>query len=216
MTKPKIDVSTITALAPGTAIHGKGKRRVHEILNAATNALAFEGYSNFTMRSIALKAGISLKNLQYYFPTKDSLFQAVVEQRLEEDLESARRVVQRRDLSPQERFLRFVDLSLEENTTPFIRGFQFELWALASRDPFAASCRDRMTSAYCEFIYELIRQLAPQHSPAELRKKSALLLAMLQGVALTTGEGIALKFKVGSIKRSLRNEALKFVSSKDN
>ena len=72
--KPELNVSTIAAFAPGTAVHAKGKQRVNDIVHTATRVLAFEGYSNFTMRGIAAKAGIALKNLQYYFPTKDSLF----------------------------------------------------------------------------------------------------------------------------------------------
>ena len=215
MSKPELDVSNIAALAPGTAVHAKGKQRVHDIVHTATRVLAFDGYSKFTMRGIAAKTGISLKNLQYYFPTKDSLFQAVIEQRIREDLASARRVVKRQDLSAQERFVRFVDLSLEENTTPLIRGLQFELWALANYDAFAARCRDQMTSAYCEFIYDLIRELAPQQSASRLKKKSAMLLAMLQGIALITGEGIELEFNVGSIKQNLHNQALKIVLSQD-
>jgi AcrR family transcriptional regulator len=89
--RSKVDVSEIAALAPGTAVHSKGRKRVQEIITTATPVLAFEGYSAFTMRNIAAKLGISLRNLQYYFQTKSDLFQAVVEQMIRSELDSGRR-----------------------------------------------------------------------------------------------------------------------------
>ena len=81
------DVSESETLPAGTAVYAKGKQRVREILGTASQIFAFEGYSNFTMRSIANRTGISLCNLQYYVQTKEILFQAVVEKMLEEDLD---------------------------------------------------------------------------------------------------------------------------------
>jgi len=209
--KSPADVARISRLSPGTAIHSKGKQRVQEILRVATNVLAFEGYSNFTMRGIASKCGMTLRNLQYYFQSKNDLFQAVVDRRIEEDIESARSVVETPGLSPEERFLAFVDLSILENTSPLVRGFQFELWALATRDRFASQCRDRATTTYCEFIYKLIKPLAAKQSSIVLRNKSAIVLAMLQGAPLITGEGVNLKFNTRRLKEELKREALNFV-----
>jgi AcrR family transcriptional regulator len=210
----RLDIDQVAALAPGTAVLDKGRARVHEILTAAVDILAYEGYSAFTMRAIAARCGITLRNLQYYFKTKADLFRAVVELRLAEDLASARAVIERADLSAEERFLAFVDLSIEENTSALVRGFQFELWARANRDPFAASCRDRMTKAYCEFIYQLIRPLSRGDSPAALREKAAILLATLQGVALVVGRDTDVGVQATRIRRRLRTEALQFAKDR--
>lgn len=210
-----MDTSQIKDLAPGTAVHGKGKKRVAEILNAATDILAFEGYSKFTMRHIADRVGITLRNVQYYFNTKDKLFQSVIEQRLTRDIETATRATQKDNLSAEQRFLAFVDHSLEENTTPFIRGLQFELWALANHDPFAAKCRDHMTTVYSNFIYELIKPLTKGQSDKTRREKAVILLSMLQGFPLVEGSDIHIEFAIGNLRNLFRKEALLFVTSTD-
>lgn len=210
-----MNASNVKELAPGTAVHGKGKKRVKEILQAATEILAFEGYSKFTMRRIAERVGVTLRNVQYYFSTKEGLFQAVIEQRLQFDVESATKVVEQEGLSDEERFLAFVDLSLEENTMPFIRGIQFELWALSNHDPFAAKCRDHMTSVYSAFICELIKPLTPGQSQKTRQKKAVILLSMLQGFPLVEGSDIHIEFALGDLKKLFRKEALQFVTANE-
>lgn len=203
--------SKIAALTPGTAVHEKGKQRVQEILKIATEVLAFEGYSEFTMRKIASRCGITLHNLQYYFKTKSQLFTAVVEQMQQAELDSGRMVVERADMSPEERFRAFVDYSIRDNQQPLIRGFQFELWARATRDPFAAKCRDRMTQVYCDFILKLVQPLAPNRPLQEQRKKAAMILALLQGFPLIVGEDVDIRFPVGNLEKRLSEELLQFI-----
>ncbi len=50
------------------------------ILEAARNVLKTEGSANFSMRKVAASAGMSLGNLQYYFKTKDTLFEGLLAQ----------------------------------------------------------------------------------------------------------------------------------------
>jgi AcrR family transcriptional regulator len=204
----ELDVSDIAALSPGTAIHAKGKQRVQEILRVATEVLAFEGYSSFTMRYIAGRLEMSLANLQYYFQTKESLFQAVIERMLNQELATARDAVERPGLSHEERFRMFLEYSIKDNETPLIRGFQFELWALATRDPFAAECRDKMTSAYCDFIFKLVAPLTPELSEAEQRTKAALILALLQGLPLIIGDGVNIGSQLVDLEREIFDEAM--------
>jgi AcrR family transcriptional regulator len=207
----RLDVSEIAALAPGTAVHAKGRQRVQDIINTATNVLAFEGYSAFTMRNIAAKLGMSLRNLQYYFQTKGDLFQAVVENMLRSELESGRTAIDKPGLSPIERFRSFIDYSIRDIQNPLIRSFQFELWALATRDKFAARCRDRMTQVYCEFVLQLVQPLTPQLTLAEQRKKAAMILALLQGLSLLVGKGVRSGFRIGNLTSTLREDLLEIL-----
>ena len=200
---PKIPVSS-----PGTAIYPKGIQKVQDILTTAAEVLADEGYSGFTMRNIASRLGITLRNLQYYFPTKRDLFQAVVEKMTDMELETAALAVESPGLNAEERLSTFIDYSIKDNETPLVRGFQFELWALATRDDFAAECRDRMTSTYCEYIYTLVKPLTPGLSSREQRIKSALILAMLQGTPLIHSEGVNRKYQIKNIAVKVKQEVL--------
>lgn len=207
--------SEIKELTPGTAVHHKGKKRAQEILDTATDVLANTGYGSFTMRNIASKLGITLRNVQYYFNSKDILLEAVIEQRLRLDIVSAERVINESEGTAEERFLAFVDNSLEENCTPFIRGLQFEIWALANHNEFAATCRDHMTTTYSNFIYELIKPLNKGQSTKILRGKSLILESMLQGFALIEGSDIHIERKLGNLRKLFREEALRFVTTSD-
>lgn len=213
MASLKPDVSDIASLSPGTAIHPKGKQRVQEILDVATEVLAYDGYSAFTMRNIASKLDISLRNLQYYFQTKNSLFQAVVERMINLELKTAQAAIDQSKLTPEERFISFIEYSIRDNETPLIRGFQFELWAMATRDKFAEKCRDNTTSAYCDFIFNLIKPLTPNLSDKVRREKSAIILAMLQGTPLIHGKGVNKDIKMKDLEKRVKKEALAILKS---
>jgi AcrR family transcriptional regulator len=49
-----------------------------EILAAARQLLVEDGYDRFVLRTIAERIGVTLGHLQYYFPTRDDLLEAVV------------------------------------------------------------------------------------------------------------------------------------------
>ncbi len=201
------DPAKVSALSPGTAVYSKGRQKLHEILKVATEVLAFKGYSAFTMRNIASRLGITHRNLQYYFKTKSSLFQAVVEYMIELELQTAREAVDREDLTPEDKFSAFIKYSIRDNEIPLIRGFQFELWALATRDKFAAECRDRTTNAYCDFIVSLIEPLTPRLSEAERNSKAAIILSLLQGSPLITNLGGNGSVDIENIEQSFLDEA---------
>ena len=68
-----------------------------------------------------------------------------------------------------------------------------------------------MTTAYCGFIYDQIKPLTGNLTPAKRREKAALLLAMLQGIPLITGSDISIQFKTGKLEKDLNKIALDFI-----
>jgi AcrR family transcriptional regulator len=56
----------------------KGEQRRAEILAAARRILVEDGYDRFVLREIATRTGVMLGNLQYYYPTRDALLEAVI------------------------------------------------------------------------------------------------------------------------------------------
>ena len=62
----------------------KGEQRRISILSNAMEILIVDGYSKLSMRGVAKKVGISLGNLQYYFPNRQTLLQALLENYIEE------------------------------------------------------------------------------------------------------------------------------------
>lgn len=56
----------------------KGEERREAIEAAARWMLLDEGYAGVSLRRIATRLGISVGNLQYYYPTKDDLVESVI------------------------------------------------------------------------------------------------------------------------------------------
>mgnify|MGYP001797497021 CR=1 FL=1 len=67
----------------------KGEERRTEILAAARRVLLADGYHELSLRQIASSLGISVGNLQYYFPNKDDLVEAVITREINQSLELA-------------------------------------------------------------------------------------------------------------------------------
>ncbi len=59
-------------------LKAKGAKRREEILLLARDVLISSGFSQFSMRDIASRADMKLGNLQYYFPSREELLEAVV------------------------------------------------------------------------------------------------------------------------------------------
>jgi TetR/AcrR family transcriptional regulator len=73
-------------------LHKPSIREINEraILAAAETVFAARGFSGATMSMIAARAGSPKANIHYYFPTKETLYRAVVERVLTAWLDAAR------------------------------------------------------------------------------------------------------------------------------
>ena len=61
----------------GTATRQPGKETAARLVEAAYELLESQNLERFSMRSVAQRADVSLANLQYYFPTRSALDQAL-------------------------------------------------------------------------------------------------------------------------------------------
>ena len=89
------------------------------IVHAARDRFLAEGVDGASLRQIAKDAGTSIGMIYYYFPTKDDLFLAVVEERyvdLLEDLEEALAAGKPVETRIRDLFLRIARLSEDEVT----------------------------------------------------------------------------------------------------
>jgi TetR/AcrR family transcriptional regulator len=68
----------------GTRIQRKNRRAITE---AALEVFSAQGYRGATVDAIAARAGMSKPNLLYYFPTKEAIYVAVLEDTLAEWLQ---------------------------------------------------------------------------------------------------------------------------------
>jgi AcrR family transcriptional regulator len=72
-----IKEQTGTGVRQGTATRRAGKETAARLVAAAHDQLEAETLERFSMRNVAERAGVSLANLQYYFPRREDLLRAL-------------------------------------------------------------------------------------------------------------------------------------------
>lgn len=163
----------------------KGYERAQDILQAAREIFAAEGYGGLSMRRVATRVGVSLSNVQHYYKSKDLLVEALL-------LDSLNQFQARIDGiaeamaggTREDRFLATVDMFLEELGSPVTRGMFFEFWALATRNTFASALMDKMQARERKAIFHLIRGMSADISDAEYVIRAALIVAQIEGLML--------------------------------
>ena len=159
----------------------KGEDRVVAILEAARHTLIENGYSGFTMRKIARKAGISLGNITYYYKTKDAIFYDLLDAVAEAYEAAWDKIVLDEHLSDEEKLFHLLEhiiLDLgERDTTHFFP----ELWALANHDDYAAENMNRLYSRGRKVIDELIARINPGLTRENRNLLSVFMSASIEG-----------------------------------
>lgn len=183
----------------------KGRGRAQEILQCARTILAAEGYAGLSMRRVAAGAGISLSNVQHYYPDKDTLLEALLLYTMDVfqskiDAISAAMTTS----TPLERFLSTADMFLEEITDPVTHALFFEIWALASRNAFASRLMDKMLARERKTIYNLIRGLNPDLDDEEYMQRAILMVAQIEGMMLFRLNRHARRGEFLAVRASLR------------
>ncbi|NNC18188.1 TetR/AcrR family transcriptional regulator [Corallococcus exiguus] len=188
----------------GTAVHAKGTERVERILDATMEVLAGDGYAGLSLRVVAQRAGVSLGNLQYYFPTKQDVVRALLARYLEQALQRVRERMAGGGSEPVQRLRLAVDAILEDQDSPHACQFFAELWAMAARDTMVADTLTVFYAGYRAGVVELLRELSPDLTPARRDRRAALLVALFEGLSLFRGGGNLRGASVPGLEQELR------------
>jgi TetR/AcrR family transcriptional regulator len=100
--------SDLSPSRPVTRIQARNRTA---ILNAALDVFSTQGFRGATVDEIATAAGLSKPNLLYYFPSKEAMHDALLEQLLDTWLDPLRRLDP--DGDPLEELLAYVQRKLE-------------------------------------------------------------------------------------------------------
>ena len=172
-------LGTVRAIPP-TA---KGMAKAAEIVAAALALFIQGGYAEMTMRKVADRVGISLSNVQHYFPTRKSLLQTMLDEVLN-SYEPAYAEVQTKFHRPRERLAAFIRYLLADAKHPEIERLFIEIWSLATRDPFVRSILDRMYTHHRRNFAALVAATNPRLSPGQVARRAALVAMQIEGLAL--------------------------------
>jgi AcrR family transcriptional regulator len=192
----------------------KGLERAHDILVAAREIFASEGYAGLSMRRVAAEVGMSLSNVQHYYKSKDLLIEALLLYTMNMFQEKVDNIGKSMSHAPRiEQFLSTVDMFLDELSNPVTHAVFFEIWALATRNSFASSLMDRMLSRERKAIYKLIHGLAPGISDEECMQRATLIVAQIEGMMLFRLDKNARRSEMPAIREAVKKAVIRLATA---
>jgi len=177
---------------PRTAVRteaktAKGRAKVQEILDVARRLFIEGGYAEMTMRQVAEQTGISLSNVQHYFPTRESLLQALLESVME-SYEPTYRHIETLDIAPRDKLEAAIRYLLADTKKAESEKLFVEIWSLATRDPIGREIFDRMYSRHRANLARLIAAANPELAEREVQLRAALIAMQIEGLMLLISE----------------------------
>jgi AcrR family transcriptional regulator len=164
------------------AVARKGEARQAEVLAMARRVLVEEGYDRFSLRDIATRVGVTLGNLQYYFPARDDLLEAVLRAELVRDqAELAALAAAAR--SPRDALAAVVRHLIEEWTREARRVYVV-LSLLALHQPRFSALHREIYEGFYDALVPLLRGLRPDAKRVELLQLARMITILIDGAVL--------------------------------
>ena len=181
--------------------------RKQEIIQAAIEIIADEGYGNLSMRALARASGMKLGALQYHFRTWEDLLRALVnyiEKEIREQFE-ARKL---HDGSASVGEIAVFMLDDSAGTADALLGDRLwpQLWAMEQVEPLVSDLLEEVYANYVE-ILQAAMEAAGVESP---RAEALCLMSLLEGESLFTGSGRRWE----GDRKAVRDTILKLVSER--
>jgi AcrR family transcriptional regulator len=160
----------------------KGAARVVEIARAGAEILREEGFASVTKRRVAKHLGIAHGNVGYYFPTRESLWRAVIDYEISE-LGDKYPIDPETDTNdPQSRFDEYLSVymvSYEDRKSGY---FFAHLEAYAEINAEVGKLRDEMYEGFLQRIIERVRPLCPGADDERIELRALTVMALFEGL----------------------------------
>jgi len=180
----KAAIQTPAAARRPAARGAKGRARIETILVAARAVLIEKNYTHFSLRNIAAAAGIHLANLQYYFPTRDALIHALLDNIVKHYNDTEQACVASLPDVAYPRFCAMLDFLLSDIRDAQTRRLFIQLWALLDSCDSTGEAKllNSFSATYLTRIAGYLSELNPTLSPGQRRQRAAMIGAMIDGM----------------------------------
>ena len=170
----------------------KGRAREADIIAAARDLLAGNGYEQFTLRNVAERVGIRMSHLQYYFATKGDLVRALLESVAADYSAQTAQVLAQVPDTPTARFMGWIDFLLQDCWDPRTRHFFIQLWGLVeSEDAYTGQLLQQFYATDISEILRLLQDLSPHLDAGLLDQRAAIIAGVIEGMMLMVGSADA-------------------------
>jgi AcrR family transcriptional regulator len=180
------DVAANRAGAP-QGKYAPGIENIEQIIQAAVTVLVTEGYAGLTLRKIAERCNMKVGNLTYYFPTKQLLVEALLENSLTVYRDRSNEIYEQDTLSAEKRLEEILVFWLEDIQTKRTSRLFTELWAMANHDAFIAERLDAFYRSGQDRFGRLIAQINPGLPELERQVLAAYISGVMEGSTVFAG-----------------------------
>lgn len=163
--------------------------RATQILQAAYDVIACEGFERFTMRRVAERVSISLASLQYHFASRERLISELIEFRIDGYADAIFAKVRDLPDDPRTTFSYLIRWFLDDALDRTVSGFAFHFYALATADEAVNAALGRYMKVYRETVAVLARRLRPAMSREEALARAALVCSLVDGTMTQLSDG---------------------------
>lgn len=175
-------MTSIESIAAQFEVSTKGAKRIAAIVEAGAEILLTQGLVAVNKRRIANRIGISDGNVSYYFPTRESLWTAVVEFELDEYYRRHHSAFDSAPDDPQSQFNEVVGSWVDEYQDRMVRIFFSQLITVGEINLTIAGLRDKIYETFFDHLLSVARPLVPQLAADELRQRILMAMALLEGL----------------------------------
>ena len=158
--------------------------RKQQILQAAIEIIASEGYGKLTMRAVARASDIKLGALQYHFRTWEDMLRALAAY----IADAYQRSWETLNLNGEEASLQDLVRFIMDDPAGFaLPGDEVfpQLWAMAQVEPAMAEKLDEVYEVYLEKLEEQLTALGSRSPTAD----AIAIMSLLEGTMVFVGEG---------------------------
>lgn len=160
----------------------KGAAKIAEIVRVGTEILLAEGFSSVTKRRVAKRLGIAHGNVGYYFPTRESLWHAVVYYELSELYDKYPVGLDTNTDDPQSCFDEYMVGYFDEAESGKSRSFYAHVEAFAEINPVVANWRDEIYERILQGFTDRIRPLCIGVDEEQIELRALTVMLLFEGL----------------------------------
>lgn len=180
--------STAAAGADPETLRTQGLRTRNALIRVARKLLLEGGSLEFSLRAVAQGAGVSISNLQYYFPNRLALVRAVMEPVVEIYLSDVKKAIDS-NATPSEVLANFIERSLHDVKHSKDIALWWHFVSIASTDPECSRLLDGWFETLIDHLAQLIRAVNPRLKTEHCKEVASVLVALIEGSGLLLGAG---------------------------
>jgi AcrR family transcriptional regulator len=160
----------------------KGAERIVEIARVGAEILLEEGFTSVTKRRVANRLGISHGHVGYYFPTRESLWQAVVDYEFRGFYKKYQSDLKTNPDDPQSCFDEYLVRWMDEYQDRKVRTFFAHVDAYAEINSAVAKLRDEIYEGILMRILKRVRPLCIGVNDEQLKRRAMTVMLLFEGL----------------------------------